>query len=159
MKKAKKLVLARANKKQLRALIRQLKRDVASEKRAAVAQHIEGIRAVASERNLRHQQFAAINSRAIQVREYALDETFKFDTGMQKSANLIRSMCEYIPYGPSGEWPERNGIHPFRRWGLETPEERTARKEAEEEASRLTEADVAESLVTGFLDSRFSKTL
>jgi hypothetical protein len=152
MKKAKKLVLARANKKQLRALIRQLKRDVASEKRAAVAQHIEGIRAVASERNLRHQQFAAINSRAIQVREYALD-------GLHKSSNLFRAACEYIPYGPRGEWPERNGIHPFKRWGLETPEERTARKEAEEEASRLIEADVAESLVTGFLDSRFSKTL
>jgi hypothetical protein len=128
--KRKKIVLSRASKKQLRDVIRQLKRSVLAEKRAAVHAHADRIRAVLEARGAHVRDLQRVRDRAIKTRYTVLDQ---LESVLAHDENLVKAACEYIAYGPMGESPERNGVHPFTRWNLETPEAREARLEQEEE--------------------------
>jgi hypothetical protein len=126
-KRAKKVALKNMTPGQLRRVIRALKLDVkiginrlaAARRDFAIQRADETRQAVISLQQVR--------DRAAMCRAYA-------DSVPSTSFNLIRATCEYIPYGPLGDYPARNGggIHPFKRWGLETPEERIEREEREE---------------------------
>lgn len=162
MKKQKKVVLARATKKQLRALIRQLKRGVRDGVIALAAERVRGAEAVAAERRLRHQEAAEVRNRARACSEYVESELSTYATG--RDENLLRAAFEYIPYGSKGENAAGFGVHPFTRWGLETPEMRRFRLEKEEEereARYERNAEAREQYVgedLGYLESRFLRT-
>jgi hypothetical protein len=92
-----------------------------------------------------HNEIAGIRSRASACRRYFDDAVVKEGISL---TGFSLAVPEYVAYGPAGEYPARNGVHPFKRWNIETPEDRADRLAQEHDVSPF-----------GIIETRFSRVL